>query len=47
MCRMGSFIPVRGKPNGFIFFGKAGEMASNRQKDLELSMLCLRLLQKA
>ena len=26
--------------NGFIFFGKGGEMTSNRQKDLELSMLC-------
>lgn len=31
--------------NGFIFFGKGSEIASNRQKDLELSMLCLHLLQ--
>jgi TnpA family transposase len=31
--------------NDFIFFAKAGEMTSNRQKDLELSMLCLHLLQ--
>jgi len=31
--------------NGFIFFGKAGELSSNRQKDQEISMLCLHLLQ--
>jgi TnpA family transposase len=31
--------------NGFIFFGNGSEMASNRQKDLELSMLALHLLQ--
>ncbi len=31
--------------NGFIFFGKGSEMTSNRQKDLELSMLALHLLQ--
>jgi hypothetical protein len=28
-----------------LLFGKAGEMASKHQKDLELSMLCLHLLQ--
>ncbi len=31
--------------NAFIFFGKGSEMASNRQKDRELSMLALHLLQ--
>jgi Tn3 transposase DDE domain len=31
--------------NGFIFFGKGNEMASNRQKDMEMSMLALHLLQ--
>ena len=31
--------------NGFIFFGKGSEMASNRQKDLELSMLRCTCLQ--
>src|SRR5271168_716615 len=31
--------------NGFIFFGKGSEMTSNRQKDRELSMLALHLLQ--
>jgi TnpA family transposase len=31
--------------NGFIFFGKAGELSSNRQNDQEVSMLCLHLLQ--
>ena len=31
--------------NGFIFFGKGGELASNRQEDQEVSMLALHLLQ--
>jgi TnpA family transposase len=31
--------------NGFILFGKGSEMTSNRQKDMELSMLALHLLQ--
>jgi hypothetical protein len=31
--------------NGFILFGKGSEMASNRQKDMELTMLALHLLQ--
>jgi Tn3 transposase DDE domain len=31
--------------NTFIFFGNSNEMASNRQKDMELSMLALHLLQ--
>ncbi len=33
--------------NDFIFFGKAGEMASNRADDQEISMLSLHLLQLA
>jgi TnpA family transposase len=33
--------------NDFIFFGKAGEMASNRAGDREISMLSLHLLQLA
>lgn len=31
--------------NDFIFFGKGGEMATNRQDDREIAMLCLHLLQ--
>ena len=31
--------------NGFIFFGKGGEFASNRMEDQELSVLALHLLQ--
>jgi TnpA family transposase len=31
--------------NGFIFFGKGGELASNRHEDQEVSMLALHLLQ--
>ena len=31
--------------NGFIFFGKGGEFASNRRDDQELAVLCLHLLQ--
>ncbi|HVG98698.1 MAG TPA: Tn3 family transposase [Chloroflexota bacterium] len=31
--------------NGFIFFAKGGEFATNRLEDAELSMLCLHLLQ--
>jgi len=31
--------------NGFIFYGKGGEVASNRLEEQELSILCLHLLQ--
>lgn len=31
--------------NGFIFYGKHSEMATNRMEEQELSMLCLHLLQ--
>ena len=31
--------------NGFIFFGKGGEIATNRHEDQEMSMLALHLLQ--
>jgi hypothetical protein len=31
--------------NGFIFFGKGGEVASNRLEDQEVSVLALHLLQ--
>ncbi len=31
--------------NGFIFFAKGGEFATNRLEDAELAMLCLHLLQ--
>jgi TnpA family transposase len=31
--------------NGFIFYGKSGEIATNRLDDQELSVLCLHLLQ--
>jgi TnpA family transposase len=33
--------------NGFIFYGKGGEVATNRLEDQEVSMLCLHLLQIA
>jgi TnpA family transposase len=33
--------------NGFIFFGKGGEVATNRLDDQEVSVLCLHLLQIA
>ena len=31
--------------NGFIFYGKSGEISSNSTSDQEVSMLCLHLLQ--
>ena len=31
--------------NDFIFFGKTGDFRSNKPEELELSMLCLHLLQ--
>lgn len=31
--------------NDFIFYGKTGAFRSNRQEELELSMLCLHLVQ--
>ncbi len=31
--------------NGFIFFGRSGEVATNRREDQELALLCLHLLQ--
>jgi TnpA family transposase len=31
--------------NSFIFYGKGGEIASNRREDQEIAMLCLHLLQ--
>jgi TnpA family transposase len=33
--------------NGFIFYGKGGEVAANRLEDQEISVLCLHLLQIA
>ncbi len=33
--------------NDFIFYGKAGEISTNRREDQELSMLCLHLLQNS
>ena len=33
--------------NGFIFYGKGGEVATNRLDDQEVSVLCLHLLQIA
>jgi len=31
--------------NGFIFYGKAGELATNRRENQEIGLLCLHLLQ--
>ena len=33
--------------NSFIFYGKSGEVATNRLEDQELSVLCLHLLQSS
>jgi TnpA family transposase len=33
--------------NSFIFYGRGGEIASNRQEDQELALLALHLLQMA
>lgn len=33
--------------NSVIFFGKGGDIASNRRDEQELSVLCLRVLQLA
>jgi TnpA family transposase len=35
------------RANAVIFFGKAGDIATNRRDELELSVLCLRILQAA
>ena len=31
--------------NGFIFYGKAGELTTNRRENQEISLVCLHLLQ--
>ena len=31
--------------NGFIFYGNGGELATNKQEDQEMGLLCLHLLQ--
>ena len=33
--------------NNFIFYGKGGELATNRREDQEMSLLCLHLLQSS
>ncbi len=33
--------------NDYIFFGKAGELSSNRREEQELSILCLHILQSS
>jgi TnpA family transposase len=33
--------------NDFIFFGRSGELATNRQEDQEIGLLCLHLLQSS
>ena len=33
--------------NAFIFFGRGGELATNRKDEQELSVLCLHLLQNS
>jgi len=33
--------------NDFIFYGKSGELATNRQEDQEMGLLCLHLLQSS
>ena len=33
--------------NGFIFYGKSGEISTNNIEDQELSVLCLHLLQNS
>ena len=31
--------------NDYIFFGKSGELSSNRREEQEISMICLQILQ--
>jgi TnpA family transposase len=33
--------------NGFIFYGKQGEISSNRKESQEMGLLCLHLLQSS
>jgi TnpA family transposase len=33
--------------NNFIFFGKSGELSTNRQEDQEMGLLCLHLIQSS
>ncbi|MGI5271818.1 Tn3 family transposase [Nonomuraea sp. CA-218870] len=33
--------------NSVIFYGKGGDIATNRREELEMSVLCLRILQAA
>ena len=33
--------------NGFIFYGRGGELATNRREDQEMGLLCLHLLQSS
>jgi TnpA family transposase len=33
--------------NNFVFFGKSGELSTNRQEDQEIGLLCLHLLQSS
>jgi TnpA family transposase len=39
--------PAWNRANAVLFYGKGGEIASNRRDERELSMLCLRILQAA
>ncbi|WP_424534309.1 Tn3 family transposase [Sphaerisporangium viridialbum] len=33
--------------NSIIFYGKGGDIATNRREDMEMAVLCLRILQAA
>jgi hypothetical protein len=40
-------VESRNRANSVIFFGKGGDIATNRRDEQELSVLCLRVLQAA
>ncbi len=35
------------RANSMIFYGKGGDLATNRREEQEMSVLCLRILQAA
>ena len=40
-------IEARNRGNSILFYGKGGDIASNRRDEQQLSVLCLRVLQAA
>ena len=44
---MGGRLVVWNRANAVLFYGKGGDLASNRRDEQEMSVLCLRILQAA